>query len=555
MAAALGLDTSDWKAPSKEMVDQVQKLEQALSNIADTEKADQVQKDLNEAYNTIRELADKGDKDAQFAMGMLSRQSNKQGAIEQSIKYYELAAQQGQLQAMNDYGFLLALSGREPEKQKEGVTWIKKAADAGENSARRNMAQIYLRGLAGEKVDTAAAKKLLELAAAEKDADASFNLSQFYSGQGGKENVDGEKAWEWLNKAAELGSPNALDTLGSLLFQGGKIASKEIPADPKAAVAKFQSLAEKNNPVGLRKMGTIYQDGVGGVTKDFKKAIEHFSRAAQGNDALAQFIMANMYNSGVDLDEKDDKIDIQPNAATALNLYRAAAQNNMSIANFYVGMFYEAGRTVDRDLEKAFASFQIAAQSGVPAAMEKVGLYYLNGAGTTKDPVAAAGWFARAAQAGLPEGNLAYGRLLEAGAAVTSDKNSPFYAAADAYMQAADAPNANEQVRMESLLRLGNLYFRGVMVAKGEEAKPDYERAYIFFRQAVDIDPKNQLAENARSEVVKKLTQEQIKRADTTIEGMKKDREARRKKAEGSAASNTPAAAPASGSTPAAENK
>ncbi|TLD69841.1 sel1 repeat family protein [Phragmitibacter flavus] len=535
MAAALGLNTSEWKNPSPDMVAQVEKLEKALADIADTQKAEAVQTELNAAYTAIRELAEKGDKDAQYAMGLLSRQSNQEGAVEQSVRYFELAAKQGQLQAMNNYGTLLATSSRDQATQTEGVDMIKKAAEAGENSARRNMAQVLLRGMGGEKIDPAAAKKLLETAAAEKDADAAFDLSQFYGGQGGKESLDGEKAWEWLNKSAELGSASGLDTLGTLLFQGGKIGAKEIPADAKAAVAKFQSLAEKNNPVGLRKMAGVYQDGLGGVTKDFQKAVENYTKAAQGNDSLAQFVLANMFNNGVDLDPKDEKIDLPANAATALNLYRAAAQNNLPIASFNVGMFYEQGRTVDRDMTKAFTSFQQAAQAGVPLAMQKVGLYYLNGAGTLKDPIAAAGWFSRAAQAGLPEGHLNYAKLTEAGVNMAGDKATPFYTAADSYMQAADAPNAADGVRQEALLRLGNLYFRGVMVAKGEEPKPDYERAYIFFSQAADVDPKNEVAKGALAEVAGKLTQDQIKKANASIESMKKDREARRAKAEAAA--------------------
>jgi TPR repeat protein len=532
MAAALGLNTSDWKNPSPDMVAQVEKLEKALADIADTQKAEAVQAELNAAYGAIRALAEKGDKDAQYSMGILTRQSNQEGAAEQSLKFFELAAKQGQLQAMNNYGTLLATSGRDQETQSEGVKWIKKAADAGENSARRNMAQILLRGMAGEKVDPAAAKKSLETAAAAKDAEAAFDLSQFYAGQGGKDNVDGEQAWKWLNTAAAEGSANALDTLGTLLFQGGKIGTKEIPADAKAAVAKFQSLADKNHPVGLRKMAGVYQDGLGGVTKDFQKAVEHYTKAAQGNDGLAQFVLANMFNSGVDLDPKDDKIDLPANAATALNLYRAAAQNNLPIASFYVGLFYEQGRTVDRDMGKAFTSFQVAAQSGVPQAMLKVGVYYLNGAGTLKDPIAAAGWFSRAAQAGLPEGHLNYAKITEAGVNMLGDKATPFYTAADSYMQAADAPTASDAVRQEALLRLGNLYFRGVMVAKGEEPKPDFERAYIFFSQASDIDPKNEVAKGALAEAAAKLTQDQIKKANTSIESMKRDREARRQKEE-----------------------
>jgi len=542
MAAALGLNTAEWSKPSKEMVDTVQKLETAMGDIANTSKSGDVQTTVNESLKRINELAEAGDKDAQYAIGLLSQQSNQQGSLDQALKYYGLAAKQGQLQAMNNYGFILAASGREQAKIKEGLDWIKKASDAGLNPARRNMAQVLLRGLGGQKPDPDAAQKLLETASAEKDNQATYDLSQYYLGAGGKEKQNDQKGYDLLVKAADMGNASALDTLGSLLLQGGTVGSITVKADPKAAVEKFKTLADQKNPLGLRKMGGVYENGIAGAEKDFQKAFASYNQAAQGNDAIAQFRLATMYDTGVDLDPKDDKVEVAPNAAMAMNLFRAAAQNNLPIANYYVGLYYELGRTVDKDLTKAFGFFQQAAQSGVPLGMQKVGLYYLNGAGTIKDPVAATGWFSRSAAAGLPDGSLSYGIVTEQGLAPQTDKGSPFVAAADSYLAAAESPMASDAVRMEAFLRLGSLYYRGVMGAKGEAPKPAYDRAYVYFKQAVEIDPKNQIAEGYRSEAVTKLTQDQIKKADAEVLRMKEEREKERKKAEAAASGAEPGA-------------
>ena len=74
---------------------------------------------------------------------------------------------------------------------------------------------------------------------------------------------------------------------------------------------------------------------------------------------------------------------------------------------------------------------------------------------------------------------------------------SPFLAAADSYVQASEAVNAADAVRMEALLRLGSLYFRGAMGPTGDTPKPNFERAYVYFKQASDIDPNNALAKAA----------------------------------------------------------
>lgn len=553
MASALGLNTAEWTNPSKEMETQVKNLESAIAKITDASKADEVQSSINNAIAAIKDLADKGDKDAQYSMGLLSQQGgnqqggNQQQAVEQAMKYYEMAAKQGQLQAMNNYGFMLAATSQDAEKAKEGLGWIKKASDQGLNGARRNMAQVYLRGLGGEKQDINAAEQLLLKAAEDKDGQAAFELSELYSSPAVKDKQSYSKALEWLKKSAEYGNANGLDTMGTLLIQGGKLGDIEIKADPKTAVDTFQKLADQNNPVGLRKMGGIYESGLAEVKPDFKKSMEYYTQAAQRNDALAQFRLASMYDTGLDVDPKDDKVEVQPNAAAALNLFRAAAQNGMSLANFYVGLYYEAGRTVDRDLQKAFAFFQQAAQQGVIPAMQKVGVYYINGAGTIKDPVASVGWFARTAAAGLPDGLLNYGIVCELGLVPATEKGSPYLAAADAYLDAANSPMAADAVRIEAYLRVGNIYYRGLAVGKDETPKPDLEKAFIYFQQAVDIDPKNPNAELARSEVRKQLTVDQIKKAEADIAKLKAEFEKRQKSAQGAAA---PAAA-----APAAEAK
>ncbi len=550
MAAALGLNTAEWNKPSKEMEAQVQKLADAVADISQG-KAEKQNGAVNETIANIKILADKNnDKDAQYAVGYFLQQSNQQGSLEQALTYYQKAAAQNQLQAMNNYGFILAASSREPEKAKEGITWIRKAADSGLNAARRNMSQIYLRGLGGEKQDFVKAEELLVKATAEQDSEAAFALSQFYLGAGGKDKKDDEKAWKLLNDSAKLGNASALAALGSVLFDGKKFGDKTTPADPATAVKKFEELAAQNNPAGLRTMGELYESGLAGVSKDFLKALEYYARAAQGNDAVAQLRLAGYYDKGVDLDPKDNKTEVPSNAAAALELYRLAAQNNVPMAIYNVGVFYEEGRAVDRDATKAFGFFLQSAVNGFILGMQKTGVYYLNGAGTMKDPVAAAGWFTRSAQAGLPEGHLSYGIVTEMGLVPQSEKDSAFMAAADSYMQASDSLNANPAVRMEALLRLGSLYLRGALVPKGETPKPDFEKAYVNFKQAVDIDPKSQLAEQARSEVVAKLTQQQIAKADVTVEQLKKKREDSIKAEEAKAqAPKTEAAKPA---TPAA---
>ena len=535
MAAALGLDTTEWSSPSPAMTEQVTALETLQAKAAKGEA--QEGPGLQEIINKIKDLADKNnDKDAQFAMGLFLQQSNGQGAMEQAVGYYKKAADNGQLQAMNNYGFLLAGNTQEAAQAKEGIGYIKKAADLKLNAARRNMAAIYLRGMGGEPVNIPEAKKLLEAAVADKDYQAEFELTQFYLGNGGKDNQDDEKAWQLLNTAAEHGNPNALAALGSVLFDGKAFGVKQTKkeANPQKAVELFKKLAEQKNPAGLRTMGELYQKGIPGtgINKDFTKALEYYGQAAQNNDAVAQVILAGFYDRGFDADD-DKKFDVAPNPAASLELYRLAAQNNVPLAFYNIGAFYEAGRSVDKDPTKAFAYFLQSAVNGFGPGMQKAGVYYLNGAGTLKDPVAATGWFQRSAAQHIPEGYVSIGVMAENGLVSPPDSNTtPFQVAGSNYAAVEEELSASDPVRMEALLRLGNLYFRGLMVPSNRTTpEPDFVRAYVYFKMASDIDPKNELAAKAKEQAEKSLTVEQKASAATLVEAAKKKREELKTKA------------------------
>ena len=543
VVSALGLNTDEWTSPSPAIVAQVQSISDAIAAAA---KGEPPKVPLQDTINKIKDLADKSnDKDAQFAMGLFLQQSNQPGSIDQALEYYKKAANAGQLHAMNNWGFIVAASTQDEAKVKEGVASIKAAAGKGFNPARRNMAAFLLRGIGGEKQDPDAAQKLLEAAANGKDDQAQFELAQFFAGGGGDAKKDDEKAWEWLNKSADAGNANALAALGSVLFDGKKFGNKEIKADPAKAVEKFTQLAEKGVPAGQRTMAELYQGGLAGLPKDFAKALDYFVKAAQGNDAVAQVRLASFYDAGVDLDPKDTKIEVAPNAAAALELYRLAAQNNVPLAVYNVGTFYESGRAVDRDMQKAFAYFLQSAVDGFLLGMQKAGVYYLNGAGTLRDPVAATSWFTRTAAAGLPEGQLSLGLMAENGLYIGAADETPYRSAANLYQSAADGPYTADGVRVEALLRLASLHGRGFLVAAGAKVQPDPEKAYSYVKQALDIAPENAQLKGALEALSKDLKPEQIAKANDAAEQAKKDREAKKAAAASAAAGSQPSPAAA----------
>jgi hypothetical protein len=114
------------------------------------------------------------------------------------------------------------------------------------------------------------------------------------------------------------------------------------------------------------------------------------------------------------------------------------------------------------------------------------------------------------------------------------------------YSLVEDSLAASDPVRVEALLRLGNLYFRGLMVGPGKTTpEPDMQKAYIYFKMAAELDPKSQLAVAAKDQAEKTLTQEQKASAEQAVAGMKKNREELVKRASTPPTVSAPPAAPA----------
>ena len=236
-------------------------------------------------------------------MGLFLQQSNAQGSLPQALEYYKKAADKGQLQAMNNYGFIVAASTQDPAQAKEGIEFIKKAAEQGAE-CRTPQHGHHLPPWHGWRSHRTSRKRRpcwrppLRMATIRRSSSWRSSISAL------ARNQNDDKAWELLKTASDHGNPNALAALGSVLFDGKEfgVTKKKIPADPKGAVELFKKLAEQNNPAGNRTMGELYQKGIAGtgIEKDFAKALEYYGKAAQGNDAVAQVILAGFYDRGFD---------------------------------------------------------------------------------------------------------------------------------------------------------------------------------------------------------------------------------------------------------------
>ncbi len=544
LVTVAGINTDDIKSPSVKT--ELEKLDKARTSGADINQAS------TEAIKAIAELTKSDDADALYAMALWSRIGVLNGAnAQQLLDWYTKAADKGQVPAQAELGTLLIQNfPQDAEKVAKGLGYIKSAEGANNAGARRVLAQLTITGLpaANLKSDVTKGMALFEKGSAAGDGEASFDLSQIYasgikdnSGEDGPKEVlkqDLSKSLEMLELAVKQENAPAMSDLASRLL----IGDKQVKTDPARAMTILGEAAKKGSAPAERQLGVVYEQGLGGQTKDTDKAAEHYAAAARGNDGVAQLWMGNAAQNGllsekgqakVKALKKDEKPDLKPedvlvapNPAAALNYYRLAAQNNVPQAIYNVGLFYENGAVVDKDPTKAFALVQKAAQANIPVAQYKLGTYYQNGSGIGQDVVAAAGWYKRAADNDLPAAKLVYGAMLESG--IGEPKSA--MAAAAQYEDAASKGLA------QAMVSLASLYFRG-----GDNLQPKKELAWVYASLAVDASNNDPKAVKFRDEIGEKLTEKQKADAKKLYEDKKAS-----VAAGGSAASTSaPAVAPA----------
>ena len=136
---------------------------------------------------------------------------------------------------------------------------------------------------------------------------------------------------------------------------------------------------------------------------DYAAALRVFRPAAQKGNAEAQFDLGVMYQRGhgvgKDLEE-------------AFKWLRAAADQGLPQAQFLVGQMREKGEGIAPDYAEAQRWYQLAADSGDPDAANGLAALYEEGFGVSKDVSRAAHWYRLSADQGLPEAQFRLGLLL-----------------------------------------------------------------------------------------------------------------------------------------------
>ena len=402
---------------------------------ADTKAAFEAYKkgDFAKALSIFKAEANRGDKDAMFAMGRMYEEGKAESASpEQAEDWYRKAAKAGHTEAQFNLAVLLL---RNPTRGKEGLEMLKEAARTGNSRAMKEMGILYVTGNGVEK-NVAEGKGLLLQASEKGEAGASESLALMYeSGEGVEKSeikavdyfqkaaekgsvksmlrlamkyvngtgvkADGNKGREWLEKAADLNATDAMLALG-LMYEGGN--GEENNAE--TSVKWFTRAAEAGDANAAAKLGAMYAEG-GGVEKNEKTAATWNTKAADKGSAAGMYALSQAYAKGAG---------VTASAADSLRYLIAAASSNLPVAMRELAQRYREGKDVIKDTIVAQSWFTRATYAGDAASALTVCDMLLAGeGGLPPDPKTAKVILSKAAELGIPEAQLKLAEYHEKG--------------------------------------------------------------------------------------------------------------------------------------------
>ncbi len=244
---------------------------------------------------------------------------------------------------------------------------------------------------------------------------------------------DYAKALENYQKAAELGSADAYRALANMYMIGAGVpkdhkqariyfqkamdarhtqhkpqpSAEAKPAQtqptetqqtqkPQATEAKSAPKAVLAGAQGYMRLGKDYANGQGGMSLDFKKAIEAFEKAGQMGEGQGYNAIGDLYyNDGKGVEEDYKK---------AFEYYQKAAKMGQA-KDFRLGVMYYNGRGVEQDYAKAIEYFEAGVKKGDGWSCDFLGWMYHNGKGVSLNYQKAREYYRQAVQNFLKAGS------------------------------------------------------------------------------------------------------------------------------------------------------
>lgn len=194
---------------------------------------------------------------------------------------------------------------------------------------------------------------------------------------------------------------------------------------------------------------------------DAATAMGIFRKAADAGNARAQFVLGDLYSKGQS---------VPHDPATAASWYRKAAEQGLASAQLNLAGMYAEGEGVPQDLEAAIGWLRKAADQSDAAAQYQLGIMYGNGRGVPQDVTTGASWIRKAAEQGDAQAQYGLGGLYLEGQGVPRNVET----GVSWFRKSADQGYARAQLTM------------GKMYDAGQNVPQDQAGAVNWYRKAAE---------------------------------------------------------------------
>jgi hypothetical protein len=353
----------------------------------------------------------KGDATSQFLVGLGYEMTGEAANLEEAIKWYRKAADQGQPEAQNALGFLHQWGRGVPQDFSEAVRWYRKSADQGDPNGQSNLGKMYLEGT-GVAQDSSQAAEWYRKSAEQGWAWGQSELAHLYAAGNGVAK-DLVSAYMWCSLAAADNQPH-WGCKELLLDIVPKMKPSDVADAKQRAFAWFEQRSKDpkqkhwaigpNTRWGLetdeewltRNLGLMYQEG-DGVPKDDAEAVRWYQLGAERGDAAAQSYMGERYYLGKG---------VPKDYAQAFALFKSSAEQGYGAGQHNLATCYHEGIGVAKNETEALEWSRRGAEQGNTDSLQFLAAAYYNGWGVPKDEAAAYMWLRIAQAAGNFDPNL-----------------------------------------------------------------------------------------------------------------------------------------------------
>ncbi len=212
------------------------------------------------------------------------------------------------------------------------------------------------------------AYKYLEIAASYNHAGAIYMIGKmYYTGDiGTKSDDDLKKAFNYLERARDLGNVAALNVLGLYYLNG----VYPVTQNKKKALEYFTKAADNNYAFSFNNLGRYYE------YTDKELSFSYYKKSASLGESWACNMVGECYRRGY-LTEKDEKKSYQYYLDGVSASFRTMCfYNYYNLANIYINGKIDIG--VEKDVNKALDYYKIASDNDIIEASIKLLYYYID---------------------------------------------------------------------------------------------------------------------------------------------------------------------------------